>query len=85
MDVTQQTIATRELERTSVEGLRAAFLSHLTRTVGRLLDVSTDVERYHALAHVVRDLVMDDWIRTIQSYRERDVRVVAPRRWSRWG
>ena len=77
MDVTQQTIATRELERTSVEGLRAAFLSHLTRTVGRLLDVSTDVERYHALAHVVRDLVMDDWIRTIQSYRERDVRVVA--------
>jgi starch phosphorylase len=61
---------------TSVDALRASFLNHLTRTVGRLLDVSTDTEKYHALAHVVRDLVMDDWIRTIQSYRERDVRVV---------
>ena len=75
-DTTQQTIAARGAEETSVEALRASFLSHLTRTVGRLLDVSTDTERYHALAHVVRDLVMDDWIRTIQSYRERDVRVV---------
>lgn len=73
---TQQSIAAREEADTSVEGLRASFLNHLTRTVGRLLDVSTDTERYHALAHVVRDRVMDDWIRTIQSYRERDVRVV---------
>lgn len=76
MDITQQSIATRDGDRTSVEALRSSFLHHLTRTVGRLLDVSTDVERYHALAHVVRDQVMDDWIRTIQSYRERDVRVV---------
>ena len=76
MTVTQQTIATRGVEGTSVDSLREAFLSHLTRTVGRLLDVSTDTERYHALAHVVRDQVMDDWISTIQSYRERDVRVV---------
>ncbi len=72
----QQSMATRGADETSVEALRDSFLSHLTHTVGRLLDVSTDTERYHALAHVVRDLVMDDWIRTIQSYRERDVRVV---------
>lgn len=76
MSRTQQSIATRESTGTSVEALSSSFLSHLTHTVGRLLDVSTDTERYHALAHVVRDLVMDDWIRTIQSYRERDVRVV---------
>ena len=76
MTVTQQSIATRGVDGTSVDALRDAFLSHLTRTVGRLLDVSTDTERYHALAHVVRDQVMDDWIKTIQSYRERDVRVV---------
>ena len=77
MNVTQQSIASREISETSVDSLRAAFLGHLTRTVGRLLDVSTDIEKYHALAHVVRDEVMDDWIRTIQSYRERDVRVVS--------
>ena len=74
---TQQTIAKRGTSGMTVEALRDSFLGHLTHTVGRLLDVSTDTERYHALAHVVRDLVMDDWIRTIQSYRERDVRVVS--------
>ena len=76
MSISQQSMATREINGTSAEALRASFLNHLTRTVGRLLEVSTDTERYHALAHVVRDQVMDDWIRTIQSYRERDVRVV---------
>ncbi len=74
---TQQSIAKRGTSEMTVEALRDSFLGHLTHTVGRLLDVSTDTERYHALAHVVRDLVMDDWIRTIQSYRERDVRVVS--------
>ena len=76
MTVTQQSIAKQGEAGTSSEALRSSFLNHLTRTVGRLFEVSTDTERYHALAHVVRDHVMDDWIRTIQSYRERDVRVV---------
>ena len=76
MSDTQQSIAIRGAGETSVDALRASFLGHLTHTVGRLLDVSSDLERYHALAHVVRDLVMDDWITTIRSYRERDVRVV---------
>ncbi len=76
MELTQQSIARKDGQHTSVDALRASFLSHLTRTVGRLLDVSTDLEQYHALAHVVRDQVMDDWIRTIQCYREEDVRVV---------
>ncbi len=77
MELTQQSIAKRNGQHTSVEALRASFLSHLTRTVGRLLEFSTDLERYHALAHVVRDQVMDDWIRTLQSYREGNVRVVS--------
>ncbi len=76
MSKTQQSIATHEAADNSIEALRSSFLSHLTRTVGRLLDVSTETERYHAVAHMVRDLLMDDWINTIQSYRERDVRVV---------
>ena len=77
MATTQQSIAIQEAAETSVEMLQASFLQHLTCTVGRLLELSTDTERYHALAHVVRDLVMADWIRTIQSYREKDVRVVS--------
>ena len=77
MEPTQQSIAKKDGQRTSIEALRSSFLNHLTRTVGRLLDFSTDMERYTALAHVVRDQVMDDWIRTIQSYREQDVRVVS--------
>lgn len=76
MENLQQSIALLGEKATSPEALRASFVSHLTRTVGRLLEVSTDIERYHALAYVVRDLVMDDWIRTVQSYRERNVRVV---------
>lgn len=77
MATTQQSIALQEASDTSVEMLRASFLQHLTCTVGRLLELSTDTERYHALAHVVRDLVMADWIRTVQSYRDQDVRVVS--------
>jgi starch phosphorylase len=77
MATTQQSIALQEAAETSVEMLQASFLQHLTCTVGRLLEVSTDTERYHALAHVVRDLVMADWIRTIQSFKEKDVRVVS--------
>ena len=75
-EITQQTIAKSNAAGQSVEAFRDSFLNHLTRTVGRLLDFSTEMERYQALAHVVRDQVMDDWIRTIESYRERDVRVV---------
>lgn len=57
--------------------LSAAFLNHLSLTVGRVLDNSTPHEQYHALAHVVRDRIMEHWIETVQCYRERDVRVVA--------
>lgn len=76
MSTTQQSLAEINATNHSPEAFRSSFLNHLTRTVGRLLEVSTEMERYQAIAHVVRDQVMDDWIRTIQSYRERDVRVV---------
>ena len=61
----------------SVESIRTAFLNHLTWTVGRLFEVSTATERYHALAHVVRDQLMEGWIQTIESYRTHDVRVAS--------
>ncbi len=57
--------------------LSAAFLNHLSLTVGRVLDNATPLEKYHALSYVVRDRIMEHWIATVLSYRQRDVRVVA--------
>jgi starch phosphorylase len=57
--------------------ISTSFLKHLTDTVGRLLEFSTPKEQYRALAHTVRDLVMDSWISTVQGYRKPDLRVVA--------
>lgn len=34
------------------------------------------LDQYHAMAHVVRDRVMDDWIETVESYKDERVRVV---------
>ncbi len=54
-----------------------SFLNHLTHTVGRPLEFSTPQEQYRALAHTVRDLVMENWITTVQGYKRPDLRVVA--------
>ena len=60
----------------SAEGIRSAFLRHMRRTVGKPVELSTPLEQYHAVAHLVRDRVMDDWIDTVESYKDADVRVV---------
>ena len=57
--------------------IRAAFLNHLTHSIGRSLESSTPLEQYHALAHTVRDLVMENWIATVNSYKDRDLRIVS--------
>ncbi len=70
-------MSTKQLPEISAESLSAAFLNHLTHTVGRPLEFSTSFEQYCALAHTVRDLVMENWIATVQGYRRPDLRVVA--------
>ena len=60
----------------SAEGIRSAFLRHMRRTVGKPVELSTPLDQYHAMAHLVRDRVMDDWIDTVESYKDSDVRVV---------
>jgi starch phosphorylase len=60
----------------SSSAIRLSFLNHLTHTIGRPLEYSTSVEQYHALAHVVRDQVMENWIATIESYKHSNVRLV---------
>ena len=49
----------------------------MVHTVGRPLQRSTLLEKYHGLAAVVRDRLMDTWLETIERYREHDVRVLA--------
>jgi starch phosphorylase len=65
---------TQEISHASIS---TSFLNHLTHTVGRPLEFSTPQEQYRALAHVVRDLVMENWITTVQGYKRPDLRVVA--------
>ncbi len=48
----------------------------MRRTVGKPVEFSTELDRYRAMAHLVRDRVMDDWIETIENYKEQNVRVV---------
>ncbi len=60
----------------SAEGIRSAFLRHIRRTVGKPIELAGELDRYRAMAHVVRDRVMDDWIETVEMYKAEEVRVV---------
>ncbi len=61
----------------SAEGIRSAFLRHMRRTLGKPIELASELDRYRAMAHVVRDRIMDDWIETVEHYKQQDVRVVA--------
>ena len=59
---------------TSPEAIRRAFLDHLVYTVGKQFVDSSARDRYLALAHVVRDRMVQRWSHTISSYREANVK-----------
>ncbi|MEK6397916.1 MAG: glycogen phosphorylase, partial [Terriglobus sp.] len=61
---------------TSAKDLEISFLNHMTHTVGRPLENSSLLDQYHALAAVVRDRLMDQWLETIESYKQHNVRVL---------
>ncbi len=75
----QQTDTIRNENRagTSSEELAVSLRNHMVHTVGHPLERSTTLEKYHGLAAVVRDRLMDQWLETIESYRQKDVRVLA--------
>jgi starch phosphorylase len=75
----QQTDTVRNENRagTSPEEIAVSLRNHMVHTVGRPLERSTMLEKYHGLAAVVRDRLMDQWLETIENYRQRDVRVLA--------
>ncbi len=62
---------------TSAKDLEISFRNHMIHTVGRPLENSSALDQYHALAAVVRNRLMDQWLETIENYRRHDVRVLS--------
>ena len=60
----------------SVEALARSFLDNLFFVQGRPLGRATVNDLYMALAHTVRDRLVERWISTVKNYRTQDVRVV---------
>ena len=60
----------------SVEALAHSFLDNLFFVQGRSLERATVNDLYMALAHTVRDRLVERWISTVKNYQAQDVRVV---------
>ncbi len=57
--------------------IKADLLDHLFYTQGRLPETATPNDWYLALAHTVRDRLLDHWIRTVRTLMSSNVRVVS--------
>jgi glycogen phosphorylase len=71
-----ETLAGENRAGTSAEEIAVSFRNHMTHGVGRPLERSSLIDQYHALAAAVRDRLMDQWLETIETYRQKDVRVL---------
>ncbi len=60
----------------SAEALAQSFLENLFFVQGRSLERATVNDLYMALAHTVRDRLVERWISTVKNYQAQDVRVV---------
>jgi starch phosphorylase len=60
----------------SVEALAQSFLDNLLFVQGRSVQRATVNDLYMALAHTVRDRLVERWIQTVKNYQAQDVRVV---------
>jgi starch phosphorylase len=68
----------RRTERTEngVEALTQSFLDNLVFVQGRSTERAPPNDLYMALAHCVRDRLVERWISTVQNYHTQDVRIV---------
>ena len=57
--------------------IREAFQRHLTCSLGKRPEKAVDLDRYHALALAIRDLMMQRWIATKDEYEEKHPRTVS--------
>jgi starch phosphorylase len=60
----------------TAEEIAVSFRNHMTHSVGMPLELSSLIDKYHALSATVRDRLMDQWLETIETYRQEDVRVL---------
>src|ERR1035437_4085548 len=60
----------------TTESIKRAFENHLRFTLAKDQYSSNDHDRYVALAMAVRDRLVDRWIRTSQTYHDRNVKRV---------
>jgi starch phosphorylase len=60
----------------TAEEIAASFRGHMTRSIGRPLERSSVIDQYHALSETVRDRLMDQWLETIETYRQNDVKLL---------
>jgi starch phosphorylase len=58
------------------ELLKQLFQHHLTCSLGKRPEKAVNLDRYHALALTIRDLMMRDWIATRDEYEEKNPRMV---------
>ena len=58
------------------ELLKQLFQHHLTCSLGKRPEKAVNLDRYHALALAIRDLMMRDWIATRDEYEEKNPRTV---------
>jgi glycogen phosphorylase len=70
------TVASENPVGTTAEELAVSFRNHMTQSVGRPLESSNLVDKYHALSTTVLDRLMDQWLETIENYKRGDVRVL---------
>ena len=59
-----------------MEALAQSFLDNLFFVQGRSTERATVNDLYMALAHTVRDRLVERWIQTVKNYQAQDVRVV---------
>jgi starch phosphorylase len=59
-----------------VEDLAQSFLDNLFFVQGRSVERATVNDLYMALAHTVRDRLVERWISTVRNYQAQDVRVI---------
>src|ERR1700734_2875274 len=62
---------------TTAAEIAISFRNHMTHSVGRPLESSNLIDKYHAAAVTVRDRLMDQWLETIETYKQGDVRILA--------
>jgi len=74
----QSRAASQKGQRTAldVESLAQSFLDNLFFVQGRSVERATVNDLYMALAHTVRDRLVERWISTVSNYQAQDVRVV---------